>query len=171
MRFRKAEPVDADFFPELEQSAGLSFRADRELAWLADADNLSAERYREIIGEGWSWIAEDAQARPTAFMAATLEAEELHIWEFNVRLEYQRRGIGRGLLQRFIAEATAAKIPAITLTTFRDVPWNAPFYGSIGFEVVAHENLDSRLAGLLDAEERKGLPAERRCAMRRKLLS
>ena len=167
MRFRKAEPVDADFFPELEQSAGLSFRADRELAWLADADNLSAERYREIIGEGWSWIAEDAQARPTAFMAATLEAEELHIWEFNVRVECQRRGIGRRLLQRFIAEAAAAKAPAITLTTFRDVPWNAPFYHSMGFELLSANALDPRLAGLLDAEARKGLPAARRCAMRK----
>ena len=168
MRFRKAEPADADFFPELEQSAGLSFRADRELAWLADADNLSAEGYREIIGKGWSRLAENGLAHPIAFVAATLENGELHIWEFAVRIDCQRQGIGRRFLQQFVAEAAAAGIPAITLTTFRDVPWNAPFYGSMGFDVV--EKLDPRLAGLLDAEARKGLPLARRCAMRKRIL-
>jgi GNAT superfamily N-acetyltransferase len=170
LRLRKAMQADAVIFPELEQSAGLSFRADREIAWLADADNLPAERYRDIIAEGWSWIAEDERAQPVAFVAATLESRELHLWEFNVRFQYQRRGIGRRLLQRLIVAATAAKIPAMTLTTFRDVPWNGPFYRSMGFELVAPEQLDSRLAGLLAEDTRKGLPAARRCAMRRKIL-
>jgi len=167
MYFRKAEQADVGHFRELEQSAGLLFRADPELAWLADADNLPAERYREIISEGWSWVAEDEHAYPVAFAAVTFEDAELHIWEFNVRVECQRRGIGRRLLQRFIAEAAAAKAPAITLTTFRDVPWNAPFYHSMGFELLSANALDPRLAGLLDAEARKGLPAARRCAMRK----
>jgi GNAT superfamily N-acetyltransferase len=171
MHCRKARQADADFFPELEQSAGLSFRADRELAWLADADNLSAEGYREIIGKGWSWLAENELAHPIAFVAASLENGELHIWEFAVRIDCQRQGIGRRFLQRFVAEAADAGIPAITLTTFRDVPWNAPFYGSMGFELLTPEKLDPRLAGLLDAEARKGLPLARRCAMRRNTLT
>lgn len=170
MQLRKARQADADLFPDLEQSAGLSFRADPELAWLADADNLPPERYREIIGEGWSWVAEDDLENPLAFVAATLEGEELHIWEVGVRIECQRRGIGRLLLKRFITEAAASRIPAITLTTFRDLPWNAPFYQSMGFEVVAPEKLGPRLAGLLADEARKGLPAARRCAMRGTIL-
>jgi len=129
-RLRKATPADAAVLPELEQSAGLSFRADRELAWLADAGNLSPERYREIIADGWSWIAEDERGRPVAF---------------------------------------AAKIPAMTLTTFRDVPWNAPFYRSMGFALIGPGELDPRLAGLLAKEASMGMPAERRCAMRRTL--
>lgn len=170
LHLRKAAQADAVIFPELEQSAGLSFRADREISWLAYADNLPAERYRDIIAEGWSWIAEGERAQPLAFVAATLEGEELHLWEFNVHIEYQRRGIGRGLLQRLIAEAMGSRIPAMTLTTFRDVPWNAPFYRSMGFEPVAPEQLDSRLAGLLAEDARMGLPPARRCAMRRKIL-
>jgi GNAT superfamily N-acetyltransferase len=170
MQFRKARPADADLLPDLEQSAGLAFRVDPELAWLADGDNLSAERYREIIAAGWSWVAECEPAHPVAFAAATLEDEELHIWELDVRLDCQRRGIGRRLLQRFIAEAAIAKVPAVTLTTFRDLPWNAPFYQSMGFEVIAPEKLCPRLAALLADEVRKGMPAGRRCAMRMKIL-
>lgn len=171
VRLRKAGQGDAVIFPGLEQSAGLSFKADREIAWLAEADNLSVERYREIIAEGWSWIAEGGHAEPVAFVASTLEGDELHIWEFGVRIEYQHRGIGRSLLQRLIAEAAAARIPAITLTTFRDLPWNAPFYRSMGFELVISAQLTPRLAVLLANEIRLGLPAARRCAMRCKLLS
>lgn len=170
LHLRKATPADAAIFSDLEQSAGLLFRADREIAWLADADNLPVERYRNIIAAGWSWIAEGGQAQPVAFVAATPEGEELHLWELNVHIEHQRRGIGRALLQRLIAEATAAGIPALTLTTFRDLPWNAPFYRSMGFELLATAQLGPRLAVLLAEEVRMGLPAVRRCAMRRKLL-
>jgi ribosomal protein S18 acetylase RimI-like enzyme len=170
-RLRKASGADAAIFTELEQSAGLSFRADQEIAWLADADNVSADRYREIIAEGWSWIAESERVRPVGFVAATLEGDELHIWEFGVRIEYQRRGIGRRLLQRLLAEAIAAKIPAMTLTTFRDLPWNAPFYQSMSFELLNSAQLNPRLTALLSKEARMGLPAARRCAMRRKLVA
>lgn len=122
MHLRKATAADAAIFPELEQSAGLAFRADCEIAWLADAPNLPAERYREIIAEGWSWIAEEEGVAPVGFAAATLEGDELHLLELNVHIDHQRRGIGRALLQRLLVEAAAAAIPAMTLTTFRDLP-------------------------------------------------
>ena len=170
MHLRIATPADAAIFTELEQSAGLAFKADSEIAWLADAANLPADRSREIIAEGWSWVAEDEQAAPVAFAAATLDGEELHLWELNVHIDHQRRGIGRALLQRLLLEAAAAAIPAMTLTTFRDLPWNAPFYRSLGFELVDAVQLDPRLAELLAEEARRGLPAIRRCAMRRKIL-
>ncbi len=170
MRLRPATAADAAILPELEQSAGLAFRADRELAWLADAGNLGADRYREIIAGGWSWIAEDEQAGPVGFAAASLDGPELHLWELNVHIDHQRRGNGRALLQRLLVEAAAAAIPAMTLTTFRDLPWNAPFYRSMGFELVDAAQLDPRLAGLLAKEVRQGMPAARRCAMRRKIL-
>jgi GNAT superfamily N-acetyltransferase len=166
-RFRKAIQRDAPLLTDLEQSAGLAYRADREIAWVAEGDNLSPERYGEIIGDGWSWVAEGEHGELLAFIAATRGGHDLHIWEFDVRLDCQRRGIGRRLLQRFLAEAAAAGISAVTLTTFRDVPWNGPFYQSMGFEPLVPEKLDARLAVLLAEEVQKGLPAARRCAMRK----
>jgi hypothetical protein len=59
----------------------------------------------------------------------------------------------------------------VTLTTFRDIPWNGPFYQSMGFEPIASEKLDTRLSAVLADEVRKGLPAARRCAMRKVLLA
>jgi hypothetical protein len=58
---------------------------------------------------------------------------------------------------------------AITLTTFRDVPWNAPYYERLGFTVVEPADQGPELAALV-AEEAERIPGEApRVAMRRAL--
>ena len=57
-------------------------------------------------------------------------------------------------------------LTALTLTTFRDVAWNAPFYQRLGFAVLPREAISPYLAGHLRDEIERGLPADRRCAMR-----
>jgi hypothetical protein len=53
----------------------------------------------------------------------------------------------------------------VTLTTFRDLPWNAPFYQRMGFIVLTDDSLDPHLREALQAEIAHGFPAERRCTM------
>jgi hypothetical protein len=53
----------------------------------------------------------------------------------------------------------------VTLTTFRDVPWNAPYYARLGFAVIDEAYFDERLREVFAREVRIGLPVERRCAM------
>jgi hypothetical protein len=55
---------------------------------------------------------------------------------------------------------------ALTLTTFRDVAWNGPFYQRLGFEELAAHDLSPDLAQILAHEAARGLPGDRRCAMR-----
>ena len=43
---------------------------------------------------------------------------------------------------------------AVTLTSFRDVPWNAPFYQRVGFEVV--DDPPPGLAAVRAAERAEG---------------
>nr|WP_207803139.1 GNAT family N-acetyltransferase [Rhodopseudomonas palustris] len=95
--------------------------------------------------------------------------DALHIWQMAVHRDQQRRGIGRKLIeaaQRFAADHGST---ALTLTTFRDVPWNEPYYQRLGFVTLGEDDLDSRLKAVLDAEARAGLPRARRCAMRKPL--
>ncbi|WP_373691614.1 hypothetical protein [Hyalangium versicolor] len=58
-------------------------------------------------------------------------------------------------------------LAALTLTTFRGVPWNEPFYARLGFETLEGAAIGERLSAILRDEVLKGLPGERRCAMRR----
>jgi hypothetical protein len=56
----------------------------------------------------------------------------------------------------------------VTLTTFRTVPWNMPWYLRLGFEIVATEELGPVLLSILRDEKRRGLDPETRVAMRRR---
>ena len=163
---RIARQDDARALPGIEQSAGLAFRAIPELAWLADDDNISAERHRELIARGSCWVATDGRDRPIAFLCAETLGDTLHVWELDVRLEHQGSGIGRTLLETAIGHARQRGLAALTLTTFRDVAWNAPFYRRIGFQVLEETEAGERLTGLLRREAEHGMPAGRRCAMR-----
>jgi GNAT superfamily N-acetyltransferase len=56
-----------------------------------------------------------------------------HLEQLSVHPDHGRRGIGRALLRAGCAWAKAHGYDDITLATYRDVPWNGPFYASEGF--------------------------------------
>jgi GNAT superfamily N-acetyltransferase len=57
----------------------------------------------------------------------------LHLEQLSVHPEFIGRGIGRALLRAGVAWARDAGQDELTLITYRDVPWNGPFYRSEGF--------------------------------------
>ena len=65
-----------------------------------------------------------------------------------------RRAAGRGL-------------PALTLTTFRSVPWNGPYYARCGFRELPSTEITPGLVDVLAAEVAIGLDPADRVAMRR----
>lgn len=165
LHIRLARLEDAEALPPVERAAGQSFRAVPDLAWVADGEPMPVERHRRMIAQGTSWVAEVGD-RLVGFLAAERAGPELHISELSVVPELQGQGIGRRLIAAALARADDDGLTAVTLTTFRDVPWNAPFYARIGFREVPPLALSSRLAAIRADESRHGLPAERRCAMR-----
>lgn len=163
---RIARAADAVLLPALERSAGESFRTVPDLAWVADGEDLSIERYGELIAGDATWLAIEGDGAAVGFLVAEMVEREMHIWEFGVRQDRQRRGYGRALFATALASARARGLKAITLTTFRDVPWNELLYQQLGFVTLERERAGARLNSVLDAEVARGLPAERRCAMR-----
>jgi GNAT superfamily N-acetyltransferase len=77
-----------------------------------------------------------------------------HIWQLSVHPEAGRRGRGRALVRTVCDWATVKGLPAVTLTTFRDVPWNGPFYARLGFREV--EDLSPGLAAMREHERAIG---------------
>jgi GNAT superfamily N-acetyltransferase len=91
-----------------------------------------------------------------------------HLWQLSVDPTSSRRGRARALVTAVCSWATSRDYEAVTLTTFRDVPWNGPFYAGMGFRVVA--DLTPGLAAIRHRETRIGLDAlGPRIAMRRNL--
>jgi GNAT superfamily N-acetyltransferase len=153
----------------MERSAGEAFRQIPDLAWIADDTVQSEERHLQLIEGGTAWVAVGATGVPVGFLCGELLDGNLHIWELAVASDYQRRGIGRRLLDRAKHWAAQRNIAELTLTTFRDIPWNEPFYRSQGFATLLPGELTQTLRDVLASEIDAGLPAERRCAMRYRL--
>jgi len=166
---RRAQQRDAAALPAIERSAAELFRIDPTLAWLADSDVATVAQHRVAIEEACVWIAESATAGPAGFIRARAIAKQLHIEELSVSQAFQGQGAGRQLVRAAIEHARLQHMHAVTLTTFRDVPWNAPFYERMGFVVAAADGLEAHLSEALQKEVEHGFAAERRCAMRLKL--
>jgi GNAT superfamily N-acetyltransferase len=166
---RPATPQDAPFLPDIERSAGEAFRQVPDLAWIADDAVLSEERHLQLMEGGAAWVAVHAADVPVGFLSGEVLDGNLHIWELAVSSDHQQRGVGRALIARAKQWAAQRNLSAITLTTFREIPWNEPFYHSEGFRTLGSGELSQTLRGILADEVEAGLPAERRCAMRYEL--
>lgn len=118
-----------------------------------------AEAWRPQLDAGTLWVAE-ADGRVVAFLAASADGDRLHIDEVDVEHGRQGQGVGRRLIQHVIAWAKAEGFAGLSLTTFRNVPWNGPFYGSLGF---VEDDSGPALQAILRSEAEKGLAD--RCAM------
>ena len=164
---RLARPADASAMPEIERAAA-AFAAVPELAGLDLARTRTPIRteadFARLIRKGHSLVAHVGETL-AGFLVAERFSRELHIWEMDVAPAFQRQGIGAGLVRAAQIDARNSGITALTLTTFRDMAWNAPFYARLGFEEVTALDAHIRLAGELANEVDDGLPAERRCAM------
>jgi GNAT superfamily N-acetyltransferase len=56
-----------------------------------------------------------------------------HLEQLSVHPDHGGQGIGRALLRAGCAWAQQHDFDEITLATYRDIPWNGPFYASEGF--------------------------------------
>jgi ribosomal protein S18 acetylase RimI-like enzyme len=77
-----------------------------------------------------------------------------HLWQLSVHPRAGRRGLGQALVEAVCEWAEANRLPAVTLTTFRDVPWNGPFYARLGFRELGE--LSPGLAAMREHERAIG---------------
>lgn len=160
---RPTRPGDVTALPAIERAAGERFRDYPELAWLAEGDVISAEQHLDYAERGLSWLAL-ANDQPVGFILAELHVSSLFIVELSVHLDWQGKGIGRRLIACVADQARKRGLASLTLTTFRDVPWNAPFYARLGFEMIT--TLTPELREKREEETAHGLAYGSRCAMR-----
>jgi GNAT superfamily N-acetyltransferase len=158
---RLARPEDAAAMPGIERAAAVAFAGEPSVD---PARTRSEPDYARLIRRGHSLVAHVGEAM-AGFLVAQPFGRELHIWEMDVAPAFQRRGIGAGLVRAAMIDARNTGFKALTLTTFRDLAWNGPFYARLGFEEVTALDAHPRIAGELANEVDDGLPADRRCAM------
>ncbi|MCK7291140.1 GNAT family N-acetyltransferase [Enterobacter bugandensis] len=160
---RPTHSDDVAALSAIERAAAGRFRDIPELAWLADGEVIPAEQHLDYAERGLSWLAL-ANDQPVGFVLAEAHPSSLFIVELSVDLDWQGKGIGRQLIACAADHARQKGLRSLTLTTFRDVPWNAPFYARLGFEMMTR--LTPELREKREEETAHGLAYDSRCAMR-----
>jgi GNAT superfamily N-acetyltransferase len=143
----------------VELSAAQSFRG-RDVPERVFSEFTPPEDWAARQAAGTLWVAEIAD-RIEAFLGATGHGERLHIDEFAVAQGHQGKGLGRQMLDQVVASARATGFRRLSLTTFRTVPFNGPFYASVGFRIWAPA--PAEIEAILASEAARGLSD--RCAM------
>ncbi|MEO1137675.1 MAG: GNAT family N-acetyltransferase [Pseudomonadota bacterium] len=131
MYIRHADVSDIPAMQALERDAAELFRSVA-YDFCADGSVLDREAHEFALRSGAVFLAE-IDNQPAGFIVLLRMDGFAHIREVSVSRKFQKRGLGRALIAKGEDWARSQNFSAITLTTFRDIPWNAPFYRSIGF--------------------------------------
>ena len=161
---RRARPRELPKLSAIERSAGELFR-EVGLAEVADAEPTAVEVLESALNRRRLWVA-DCAGEPVGFALATEVDGERHLLELSVRPDHARMGLGSWLLEVVRDEARRLGHRALTLTTYRDVAWNGPFYRRLGFVPVAREDAGPELAKIRQREIDEGLDARPREILR-----
>jgi GNAT superfamily N-acetyltransferase len=160
-----ARPRDLASLPAIELAALTLFDGHG----LDDVPALvtSEADLRKAQERGHLWVALAADAPVGLAQVKVIERNAVHLEELDVHPEHGRRGVGRKLVMEVCDWAASQGYEAVTLTTFRDIPWNRPFYASLGFTIVPPDALTLALASIVHEEGRRGLDPALRVVMRR----
>ncbi|MEV1086914.1 GNAT family N-acetyltransferase [Streptomyces microflavus] len=173
MRIRSARRSDLRLLQDIERAAGEPFRT-LGMTSVADDDPPPLDLLESYRRAGRCWVATDPLSttgdRPLGYVIADPVDGALHIEQISVDPVAARRGIGRALIAHLAVLATEQGLTALTLTTFSEVPWNAPYYTRIGFRVLPEAELTDGLRTIRGDESQHGLDRWPRVCMRRDLL-
>ena len=164
-RIAAAQPSDLPLLPAIELAAATLLAGHAPASVLAETTSQADLENAQRRGHLWVALADGV---PVGFAHVEVRAPGIaHLEEVDVHPEHGRRGLGRRLVLAVCQWAATNRYSWVTLTTFREVPWNMPFYARLGFQEIPPEELIPALLSIVDDETRRGLDPSRRVAMRR----
>lgn len=159
-----ARDRDLPFLPIIERAAAKLLIGHAPESVLNDTTSM--RHFRQALAGGRLWVAVISDI-PVGFVHVVLLGSGApHLEEIDVHPSHTRRGLGRRLVATACDWVTRQGHSAITLTTFREVPFNMKFYASCGFHEVPAAELSPELATIVRREAERGLAPERRVVMR-----
>jgi GNAT superfamily N-acetyltransferase len=142
---RAAAPADLPLLPGIELSGEPMFA---EIGIVFPPGPMTVEG---AIAEGAEILV---AGDPPAGFAAVIELDgHPHLEQMSVRADLTGQGIGG----RLLGEVVRRHGSGVTLLTFRDVPWNGPFYARHGFAELPEAAWGPALRGHWQAEIDAGL--------------
>ncbi|MBA2378129.1 MAG: GNAT family N-acetyltransferase [Blastocatellia bacterium] len=161
---RQARASEIERLREIEQAASGMF-ADTAYAREVTDEELAAAFLGEQVRNERLWVAVGDGGEPVGFAAVMIIDGRAHLHELSVHPEHGRRGLGRRLTEAVCEWADAAEFEGVTLSTYRSVAWNMPFYERLGFSEMSFEQTGPGLRMLREHEASMGLAVDDRVMM------
>ncbi|MPV71530.1 GNAT family N-acetyltransferase [Burkholderia sp. BE17] len=162
---RPATREDAAAMAAVEVAAAQRFR-EIGMTDIADGEPTDAADVLARIDDGRALVAVDEQGACVGFaFYRLLDAQRLYLEELDVAPSHAGQRIGARLIEAINARAAAGGIAQVVLSTFRDAPWNAPYYARLGFRIVDDASLDDTLRAVRAHHVARGLDETQRVFM------
>lgn len=160
---RLAREQDLPRLPALERAAVQLFR-ETEYAGVAEDAGYGAEVYLDWFQHGAILVAE-----MNGELAGFASVEEIDRQGFYALLcvlpAHAHRGLGRALTEAVKAWCRARGYTTLTMTTFPNIPWNAPIFERMGFRIMREDELSPGLLAIRGEEIESGFSPEERAFM------
>lgn len=163
---RLAQVDDIDSLSGIERAADAVFRS-MNMDAVVEGETMPIPDLFRYLDAGRAWVDVDELDRPVAYLLLDVVGGAAHIEQVSVHPSHAGQGKGRRLIEKAAEWATLQGYPVLTLTTFADVPWNAPYYARLGFEIIPPDQLTPGLEEIRHHEASIGLDAWPRVAMKR----
>ena len=138
-QIRSARAEELPLLSHIERSAARLFLGT-PYSFLVDAEPLPLDFVRQQFQAGQVWVAVDRHEAVVGYAIACEVDETLYLQQIDVAPQHGRRGIGSALVGAVCAWAKHHSYCIVSLSTFRDIPWNAPFYSKLGFSLLTKPN-------------------------------
>jgi ribosomal protein S18 acetylase RimI-like enzyme len=166
---RKARSEDIPLLGPVERSAAEIFRTVN-LGSLADDETTVAPSILATMADSnHLLVAVNESDQPIGFVGGMNIDGNFHIVEISVAQAVQGKGVGSALMAEMTRQVKEEKFMVMTLTTYRNVAWNGPWYKKLGFQEVTAEEMGKEYLKIWDVESQHGHDMASRCVMRKSL--
>ena len=165
---RAARPDEIALLPQIENAADERYarRGMPQVLAMPPASIASLEQGRR---DGRLWVAVSPLNRVVGFALMKFPGGTAWLDQLSVLDRWQGRGLGGALIDRTARRARELGHDRLYLSTYLDVPWNAPFYGRRGFSSVPRGQWPRAFRLQFMIENSHGHPPWRRTIMQRQI--
>jgi GNAT superfamily N-acetyltransferase len=163
---RRPRPTEIKLLPQIENEADRRY-ARVGLRRIVDMPPASIASLEQGRRDGRLWVAVSSMGRIVGFALMKQPGGRAWLDQLSVLDAWQGLGFGTTLIDRTAAAARALGHDALYLSTYRDVPWNGPFYARRGFAEVPRGLWLHAFRMQFMAENSHGHPPWRRTIMQR----
>jgi len=158
---RRARRDEIDVLRHIEQAAAQRFRATA-FDWVADAEPGDVTHLIVALASD-SLLVADMGGLPVAFLQAGIVDRTAYVAEVDVLPDHAGHRLAGRLFDAIEPWARDHALSHLTLSTFRDIPWNAPYYRRLGFRDL--DDLGPGLSAIRDRHRAAGLQDQDRVFM------